>query len=78
MLFLIMGLVELYRDILISSANQEDILKSDITSYVSDRCNLDPFDQRLKEKRIPVPRKFELNLDRIREIDIDAPEVIDN
>jgi hypothetical protein len=73
-----MGLIELYRDILISTnTNANDILIGDVTSYICERGDgIEPL--MVPEKRIPAPRRFELNLDRVREIDIDAPEVITN
>jgi len=77
LLFLVMGLIELYKDILISTNSMHnDLLMSDITSFICERCQQDDFVVQIPEKRIPIPCRFELNKERIREIDIQAPDVI--
>lgn len=72
-LFIVIGLIELYRDVLISTnSSANDVLLSDITSYICEHCQT-TIETTIPERRIPAACKFQLNLDRVRQIDIDAP-----
>ncbi|CAD8098769.1 unnamed protein product [Paramecium sonneborni] len=73
LLYLVMGLIELFKDI-VAACQQNELSLSDVTSYV---CQVEPITNNIvPQMLIPEPKKFELNKSRIRDIDVNAPRII--
>lgn len=67
LLYLVMGLIELYKDV-VATCQQNELSLADVTSYV---CQVEPASNAMiPQYQIPEPKKFTLNKTRIREIDV--------
>ena len=78
-LYLVMGLIEIFKDMVISTnSDQNSLLITDITSYICEKTEQQDYELKIQEQRVPAPRKFEQNIDRIRHIDVDAPQVVNS
>ncbi|CAD8096929.1 unnamed protein product [Paramecium primaurelia] len=73
LLYLVMGLIELYKDV-VAISQQNELSLQDVTSYV---CQVDTSENTMVPQRlISDPKKFNLNKTRIREIDVESAKII--
>jgi hypothetical protein len=77
LLFLVMGLIDLYREVQALANTTAEVALADVTNFIcSSGDPVGDLPTKIQEFRVPDPKKVGVNKARVRAIDIEAPRVV--